>query len=145
VNIGVATEPPFRRDALWEAPKQRRNRRAGWTIVLGSVVLVGTLGIAALHRIDAMFSDYTPSMSVGWKVKTLATEDFPRWQKVHPDERCPARLSELDDIDTLDPWGHALQYTCDPRLLRAASPGIAITSAGEDGTFGTADDIGSDP
>jgi hypothetical protein len=145
VNIGVATEPPFRRGALWEAPKQRRNRRA-WTVVLGGMWFVGALGIAALHWIGEMFhADVTPRASAAWKVKVLANEDFPRWRQLHPDERCPARLSELDDINVLDPWGHALQYTCDPRLLRAASPGIAITSAGEDGTFGTADDIGSDP
>jgi hypothetical protein len=144
VTVGV--EPPFRRRALWAGPKQRRNRRAAWTVVLGGLLVIGASGIAALHRLNEMFhSDYTDRASAAWKVKTLATEDFPRWRQLHPGQRCPAHLSELDDISVLDPWGHALQYTCDPRLLRAASPGIAITSAGEDGTFGTADDIGSDP
>lgn len=141
----VATDRPFRRGALWEGPKQRRNRRVAWTVVLGGVV-VSALGIVALHRIDEIFhTDYNSRASAAWKVKTLANEDYPRWRQIHPGERCPTRLSELDDIDVLDPWGRALQYTCDPRLLRVASPGIAITSAGEDGTFGTDDDIGSEP
>jgi hypothetical protein len=144
VNVGVATEPPRLRSEL-ETPRERRDRRVAWGLAIFAVLLVGVPAIALLYLMPIFGNDVPPQARAAWKVKTLAHEDFPRWQKLHPDRLCPARLSELDDISTLDPWGHALQYTCDPRLLRAASPGIAITSAGEDGTFGTADDIGSEP
>jgi hypothetical protein len=127
-----------------ETPIDRRTRkfRRGVLIVAGCVAAMPVLAFMCMPRFG---DDNPPRAHATWQVNTLANEDFPRWQKLHPDERCPPRLSELDDISVLDPWGQALQYTCDPRLLRAASPGIAITSAGEDGTFGTADDIGSDP
>ena len=144
MNIGVATEPPFRLRSELETPKDRHARRVRKGVVTFAALLLAMPVLAAIGM-PRFGDDDSPTACAAWKVRTLANDDFPCWRQLHPDQRCPARLSELDDINVLDPWGHALQYTCDPRLLRAASPGIAITSAGEDGRFGTADDIGSDP
>lgn len=142
MNIGVATEPPRLRSEL-ETPRQRRRRRAARILVVVVAALVYVPAIL-IERAAPKGEDGHHAEDADRQVEVLAKRCFPRWRAAHPDQRCPAQLGDLDDSDMLDPWGHALQYTCDPRLLRAASPGIAITSAGEDGTFGTADDIGSD-
>jgi hypothetical protein len=46
---------------------------------------------------------------------------------------CPARLGDVMAVP-LDGWGHAFAYSCAP---------FTIHSAGEDGVFGTADDLRS--
>jgi hypothetical protein len=144
VNTGVATEPAFRRGALWEPATAACERRAARNIALGCVLL-GGVAFLVVHQAAARFRDDDPTKAHAmWHVQQLANDRFLAWRAAHPDRACPDRLADLD-VNVLDPWGRALHYTCDPRLLRAASPGIAITSAGEDGLFGTADDIGSDP
>ncbi|HEY6036693.1 MAG TPA: type II secretion system protein GspG, partial [Kofleriaceae bacterium] len=70
-------------------------------------------------------------------VTKLVEEGFPAWRAHHAG--CPRRLSQLLPGAHLDPWGHALHYTCDPRLASGGT--FAVFSAGEDGVFGTADDI----
>jgi hypothetical protein len=57
------------------------------------------------------------------------------WRARHPGEACPARLGDVMTIP-LDGWGHAFVYRC-------SASHLAITSAGEDGVFGTADDLRS--
>lgn len=146
MSSGVATEPPFRRGALWLTAADQRERRGikATLIVIATIIGLGALGAMLVMRaFSGAFDDDGDNGRASRQVRRLANEQFPAWRATHPDQLCPDRLSDLDDT-VLDPWGRALQYTCDPRLLPAASPGIAITSAGEDGTFGTADDIGSD-
>lgn len=147
MTIGAASEPPFRRRGLWQAANAPRLRTARNAVLGGAVVgvvLAIVVGLLVVGQ-PAMFGDdYTRPAHARWLVRRLANEQFPAWRASHPDQLCPDRLSDLDDT-VLDPWGHALEYTCDPRLLPAASSGIAITSTGEDGTFATDDDIGSEP
>jgi hypothetical protein len=70
-------------------------------------------------------------------IAKLVHERFPEWRAHHAG--CPHRLSELLPSARVDPWGHAMHYTCDPRVGLGAH--FAVISAGEDGVFGTTDDI----
>ena len=135
----------YTREIIWNMPSRRRR-----TIIAGSLIaaaLTLTTGLALSRPRPA-----TAGQDASRQVMRLAFESFPRWRVEHPEARCPERLGQLVELDradhidqrSLDPWGHAFQYTCDPRLLRTKSPGIEITSAGEDGTFGTRDDVRSD-
>ncbi len=76
-------------------------------------------------------------------VKKYAYEAFPAWRRVHPDASCPEQLDELNAFmnnkDIRDPWGGAYRHVCVP-----AKPRLVVVSAGEDGTFGTDDDVWSD-
>jgi hypothetical protein len=76
-------------------------------------------------------------------VDHLAFQRYTEWHAEFPRQRCPHRLGELGGA-VLDPWGHAMHYTCDRRLMRRPA-GIVVMSAGEDGVFGTADDLRSTP
>ncbi|MGE5182875.1 MAG: hypothetical protein ACM31C_12460, partial [Acidobacteriota bacterium] len=70
-----------------------------------------------------------------------AYKAFPRWATRHPGE-CPASVTDLvpwmDHQGDQDPWGGTY------RLLCASPVAILVVSAGEDGVFGTADDVRSD-
>ena len=130
-------EPAYRRDQLWERP-----RRAIPATMLGGAIAGGALTILiamttyAPTRTFVSIGD-SPAERAHLLVTRLAVEDLPAWREHHPG--CPRRLSQLLTNAGLDPWGHALHYSCDPRLV----PGhhFAVVSAGEDGVFGTADDI----
>ena len=78
-------------------------------------------------------------------VKRFAFEAFPNWEVTHPDRDCPARLDELNEYvnstDIRDPWGNDYRFTCGPRGKTAK---LVVLSAGEDGEWGTHDDIRSD-
>ncbi len=129
----------YKREIIWDIPTPRRR-----TIVAGSLIAAGitlTAGLA-MSRPDGARRGVDASQ----QVRRLAFEGFPQWRAKHPDARCPERLDQIDQTvqAALDPWGRAFRYTCDPRLLHTKSPGIAITSAGEDGAFGTHDDVRSD-
>ena len=126
-------EPSYRRDQLWG----RARRGLHPAIALGACAgsLVATLALAT-SRVN-MSIDYPPRARAALTVAKLAHDRFPEWHRHHAG--CPHRLAELSVRDRLDPWGHALHYTCDPRLGRGAR--FAVISAGEDGVFGTADDI----
>ena len=79
-------------------------------------------------------------------VKKYADEAYPMWAMRNPDKACPASLAELGAVlgrpDSNDPWGHPLTLRCGP-TLPAGAHGIAVISAGPDGTPDTADDIKS--
>jgi hypothetical protein len=66
-------------------------------------------------------------------VSQAARTRFPVWRASHAG--CPRFAGELLD-EPVDPWNRPYRVIC-----VAHPPSIAITSAGEDGRFGTADDI----
>ena len=77
-------------------------------------------------------------------VKKYAYEAYPSWSAENPDRACPHSLHELAQYmnadSSRDTWGSPLVFWC------AATPRgtqLMVTSAGEDGQFGTADDIRS--
>jgi hypothetical protein len=76
-------------------------------------------------------------------VRELALDAYPQWLRDHPGLHCPPALGELvryiDLRDTKDPWGNSYIITCPP----AVGP-VIVSSAGEDGRFGTVDDLRSD-
>lgn len=126
-------EPTYRRDQLWG----RARRGIHPAIVLGACTgtMIALVAIAAPHAF--VFSDDSPRSHAAMTVAKLVHERFPEWRADHAG--CPHRLSELLASARVDPWGHAMHYTCDPRLGLGAR--FAVISAGEDGVFGTADDI----
>jgi hypothetical protein len=73
-------------------------------------------------------------------VKTYAFEAYPSWQQANPGRTCPSSVLELNpwmnNKDARDPWGGGYVIRCD-------TPSLGVFSAGEDGIFGTADDIKS--
>jgi hypothetical protein len=60
---------------------------------------------------------------------------FLAWSRSH--DGCPRFTGELLD-EPVDPWGRPYRVIC-----VVYPPHVVITSAGEDGRFGTADDIAS--
>jgi len=130
-------EPAYRRDQLWSRPRLRLPVPTLAGVIAGGALPL-LLAVAALPSDrEYVFIDDSPRTAAELLVTKLAAESFPAWREHHAG--CPHRLSELLSGAHLDPWGHALHYTCDPRLARGGSFGVF--SAGEDGVFGTADDI----
>lgn len=130
-------EPAYRRDQLWS----RRLPGVPAPIIVGAIMGVALTLLVAVAALpadrDYVFIDDSPRTAAEMIVTKLAAESFPAWHEHHAG--CPHRLSELLPDVHLDPWGHALHYTCDPRLAPGRS--FAVFSAGEDGVFGTSDDI----
>jgi hypothetical protein len=129
-------EPTYRRHQLWG----RARRGVHPAIVLGAcagatIAIVALVALATAHT-SVVFAD-SPRSHATMTIAKLAHERFPAWRAHHAG--CPHRLSELLPSARVDPWGHAMHYTCDPRVALGAH--FAVSSAGEDGVFGTADDI----
>jgi hypothetical protein len=73
-------------------------------------------------------------------VHKYADEAYVQWRMDHSG-LCPERLRDLNEYtnskDTKDPWGNPYRIQCD------ATHPIFVSSAGEDGLFGTGDDVRS--
>ena len=79
--------------------------------------------------------------------KKLAFEAYPQWSmKPSNQGKCPTMADLASYIhqppDLLDPWGHTYVIKCGAHLPPGAR-GIAVLSAGPDGSEGTADDLTS--
>jgi hypothetical protein len=127
--------PSYRRDQVWG----RARRGIHPAIVLGACAgtMVAILAFVALATPTFDLADHSPRSRAVTTVARLVYERFPDWRAHHAG--CPHRLADLSPNARVDPWGHAMHYTCDPRLRPGAH--FAVVSAGEDGVFGTADDI----
>ncbi len=138
LSVGMELE----RAIIWPSPSK------SWRIVRAGVLVAASLTVTAGILVSLPRSCIARVEVAKERVMRLAFERYPQWRVDHPGGHlgtwCPERLDQIADHEVLDPWGRALQYSCDPRLLRTRSPGIEITSAGEDGVFGTSDDIRSD-
>ena len=81
-------------------------------------------------------------------VKKYALEAYPSWATAHPRRACPRSILELDEYmskdGAMDPWNNPYYFACGPRAIPKRARGVWVLSAGEDGVFGTADDIRSD-
>lgn len=127
-------EPTYQRTQLWRPVRRRIHRATVVGALTGFVVVIAALVPARHHYV---FIDGGPESRAQITVAKLVEEAFPAWRERHAG--CPHRLAELGPRLSLDPWGHALHYTCDRRL--APGRDFAVRSAGADGVFGTADDI----
>jgi len=126
---------PYRRATLWEPVGRKSDRQVIRALLVGA--LAGGVGL--------WLSPAQPPLATKAQtlVHHLAFERYTEWHAEFPALRCPPRLGELGGA-VLDPWGHAMHYTCDHRLMHDPAD-IVVMSAGEDGVFGTADDIRSEP
>lgn len=110
-----------------------------------SLCIVGVIGaIAGLvigpHQRYVCFGESKVDVARA-TVKMYAFEAYPSWREVHG-QVCPVELVELNDFmhtkDLIrDPWGGCYQMRC-------GESRIAVRSAGEDGAYGTDDDVRSD-
>jgi len=112
-------------------------------IVLAILALV--MGVLIGPSVIGHFRDAKKKIAT-MITKKYADEAYPAWAAAHPNKPCPDKLEDLDAFmnhqDTTDPWGHGYQMYCGSTLPPHAS-GLAVSSAGEDGKEGTADDIKS--
>ena len=71
-------------------------------------------------------------------VKKYVIEGYPSWQAKHPEQKCPDKLSDLDQytaaLGGLDPWG-------EPYKMHCGADGFSVSSSGPDREDGTSDDI----
>jgi hypothetical protein len=126
-------EPSYRRDHLWGPPRSHRGAAIAFAVAFGFVAGINVLAPSLIMR---GFDD-TPANHAEAIVFRLVAGGFPEWRAHHAG--CPHRLGELLPYARLDPWGHAMHFTCDHRLMRGRD--FAVVSAGADGLFGTSDDI----
>jgi hypothetical protein len=79
-------------------------------------------------------------------VEKYQFEAFPSWSVAHADRICPDSLDEINvymnNNDTRDPWVTPYRFACGRNA--SGSVKFYVDSAGEDGEFNTADDIGND-
>jgi hypothetical protein len=113
-------------------------------LVTDTMVGMVTLAIAISvlgNRITRTYSESRVDMT-RIKIKKYAYEAYPSWRAAEPGRVCPGSLHELDAYmdsdDDRDAWRHPLEFRCGP-----GAPGLWVRSAGEDGTFDTADDLDS--
>jgi hypothetical protein len=106
------------------------------TVIASLAITVGLVG-PRMPIYSASFVDITRI-----KLKKYAYEAYPSWREAEPDRLCPDSLHELDAYmgreDDHDAWGRPLEFRCGP-----GARGLWLRSAGEDGTFDTADDLDS--
>jgi hypothetical protein len=106
--------------------------------MLASAAVLGIAVTAVLPRAIHTCGGGSRTALAQLAVDRVAYELYPQWALEHPDRTCPMTLRELPDVrDTTDPWGTPVVFTC-------SSHRFAVRSAGEDGRFGTSDDIASD-
>lgn len=125
--------------------KERRHKDAGFTLVeiLLVVVIIGILAAVGGPKLIGWLSVANEQAAAAGvaNIKTAITS----YQMLNKG-KLPNSLQELtttaagkppplEDKQLNDPWGNAYQYTKD------GSGGYTIVSAGEDGQFGTADDV----
>lgn len=112
-------------------------------IVLAILALV--MGLVVGPRVMKMFGESKGDIASA-TVKKYAYEAYPSWSAAHPDKGCPEKLEELNEYmnnkDIKDPWGGMYKMYCGASLP-AGAKGLAVSSPGEDGKEGTADDIKS--
>lgn len=129
--------------------RQLQSARRHWILAaaqltgVGTWILVGMFAVfVAPKRVMCMFSESKLDVAK-MTVHVMAHEAYPQWLVAHPGERCPRDIQALTDYmdyrDVKDPWGQPYSMTCCP-----ASGPLIVTSPGEDGRYGTADDIRSD-
>ena len=130
----VRSVRPSRRHCI--APFAQISGVIAWAVlaVWGARVIV--------HRTVCTFGESKVDIA-NMTIVELAREAYPAWLSDHPGLHCPPRLVELaryiDRTEIKDPWGNDYVLTRPPGL----GP-IIVSSAGEDGRFGTQDDLRSD-
>ena len=127
---------------------RRRAAQRGMTlleIMIVLAILALVMGLVVGPRVFRMFAQSRGQIAQDTVTK-YAYEAYPSWQTAHPDKACPEKLEDLNEYmnnkDIKDPWGGTYKMLCGQNLPPGAK-GIAISSPGEDGKEGTADDVKS--
>jgi Type II secretion system (T2SS), protein G len=111
----------------------RRETFSIWPVLLG-LAAVTVVGVA--HVVTrTMCGGPSKTRTAEVIVDEAAHLRYPAWLMAH--DGCP-RFSGAVLDEPVDPWGRPYRVVCVDH-----PPRIAITSAGEDGRFGTGDDISS--
>jgi hypothetical protein len=114
--------------------------------LLAATVVTATLGFLVAPRLMNCFCGSRAEVAQA-TAKKYAGEAYVQWSQ-STGLACPAHLAQLttsmNNKDTKDPWGTEYIMRCGARVGPNNRPGIVVVSAGKDGRFGTADDIGSD-
>jgi hypothetical protein len=120
--------------------RKRRMRALG--ILLGASLVVGMV-TQIVRPIRAMSKPQVARATA----RIYADYAYPQWRSTHH-ALCPQSLDELNEFmnnkDIKDPWGTPYYFACGPLAVPHNATGIWVMSAGEDGRFGTADDVRSD-
>lgn len=125
-----------------EVPCRRPDRR--YTIGATLVATIITATIAAMITLPRVFVPFGESKAdIGrLTIKKYAYEAFPSWVAANPNATCPPSLRDLNAYmhtrDIIDPWGTPYRMYC-------GDHGIVVHSFGEDGIYGTTDDLWSHP
>ena len=139
--------PLLAREAISPWISKKRRLRGIAILVLASC----TVGL--VMQLPTRFGAWSKSKTdvVHAVVKDLAFDAYAAWAVQHPDRDCPSSLDELTRYsnhasarDSRDAWGRRFHYACGERTVPSTAHGIWVVSAGEDGRFGTDDDIRSD-
>lgn len=128
--------------------RKARNAQRGMTlleIMIVLAILALVMGLVVGPRVMKMFGESKGDVAAA-TVKKYAYEAYPSWSAAHPDKGCPDKLEDLNEYmnnkDIKDPWGGTYKMLCGQNLP-AGAKGLAVSSPGEDGKEGTADDIKS--
>jgi general secretion pathway protein G len=113
-------------------------------IVLAILALV--MGLLVGPRVMKLFGESKVDVAK-MAIQDMTNTAFPMWTRSHGDKGCPDRLEDLSDYmnkkDAKDPWGNPYKMYCGQNLPPGAKGGFAVSSSGEDGKEGTADDLKS--
>ncbi|HSD86483.1 MAG TPA: hypothetical protein VLB44_03175 [Kofleriaceae bacterium] len=119
-------------------PARPREPSASHVLLIVGGGLAGVVTVLAVIVAFAMYrmTDGHSKVDIAQlQLNKLALEAYPSWRATHAG--CPGAIDELfelaDTKDGKDPWGSPIVMACN-------SAGILVVSAGEDLTFGTADD-----
>jgi hypothetical protein len=101
-------------------------------LIACTVALTGVLALSP--RLVRSFEDSRVEL-VHRQIAALDGELLHEWRHDHPRATCPITSAQLSPDLGFDPWGTRFRVTC------LVHHHIAVTSAGPDRHFGTADDI----
>jgi hypothetical protein len=132
--------PPFARQVQPWMFRRRRSRALG--LVIGACIAVGAwLPVKLRHR-EHVGAKWQATEAT---IRHFVFDVYPYWAARHPLSSCPRSLSELDARETTyDAYGTPLYFACGPLMVPNAATGMLVISAGDDGKFGTGDDVRSD-
>jgi hypothetical protein len=100
-------------------------------LIACTIALTG--GLAIGPRLVRSFHESRTHV-VHHQIAALEGDLFHAWHRAHPRATCPIATAQLSRDLRLDPWGTPFRVTC-------LHHRIAVTSAGPDRRFDTADDI----
>lgn len=117
----------------------RSSGRVAWLVTIG-VATALVVGLVVGPRRPPCYYGRSKHDIAKVTVQKYASEAYRQFRLANPNRECPVALRELNEWmnekDVQDPYGTPYTMACSPR-------GILVGSAGEDATFGTADDLWS--